>query len=221
MCFSASASFIAGATLTAAGVVSISQVRKPAHVFFACIPLLFGLQQCCEGVVWLSLSDPALAAWNAPAKYAFLVFAQTIWPFWIPLAFLLIEPSPRRRRILRYFLAAGAGASLLLTCGLLYFPANAYITGCHIEYDLGANGVQEVIRGVLYLAAIVAGPFFSSWKKAMLLAAANVASLVVTEFFFRFYLVSVWCFFAAAQSVLIILVMREIRRAQVETSPAA
>jgi hypothetical protein len=206
--------------LTAAGVISVSQVRKPAHVFFACIPLLFGLQQCCEGFVWLSLSDAALATWNTPAKYAFLIFAQTVWPIWIPLAFLLIEPSLRRRRILRYFLAAGAGASLLLTYQLLFLPANTYITGCHIEYDLGASGIQELIRGLLYIAAIVVGPFFSSWKKAILLAVANVASLVVTEFFFRFYLVSVWCFFAAAQSVLVILVMREIRRAQVETPPA-
>lgn len=212
MCFSASASFIAGAALTVAGIASISQVRKPVHLIFASMPLLFAIQQICEGFVWLSLLNPDLSTWHEPAKYAFLLFAQVIWPFWIPLSFLSIERSPKNRKIIRYFLFGGIVCSIILICRLLFFPASAQIEGCHIYYQVGAFKTILIVTGILYIAAIVVVPFFSSWKNGIALATANVVSLVTTELFYEAYLVSVWCFFAAVQSILVFLIMREIRR---------
>lgn len=212
MCFSASASFIAGAALTVAGVASISQVRKPIHLIFACIPILFAIQQVCEGFVWLSLSHTDFLEWHNPAKYAFLIFAQIVWPFWIPLSFLSIERAPERRKIIRYFLFAGIAVSIILSYRVFFSPAIAQIDGCHISYKMGAVKVQPILVDLLYIAAIVIAPFFSSWKSAIALAAVNVVSLAVTQIFFEVYLVSVWCFFAAVQSVLVFLIMREIRK---------
>lgn len=54
MCFSASASFIAGAALTATGVATLQMTARKAEIPFATIPLLFGLQQITEGLIWLS-----------------------------------------------------------------------------------------------------------------------------------------------------------------------
>lgn len=212
MCFSANASFIAGAALTVAGVVSISQVRKPGHLIFASMPLLFAIQQICEGFVWTSLTNPDYASWHEPSKYAFLLFAQVIWPFFIPLSILTIEPSSKRRKIIRYFLIIGIACSLILCYRLFFVTASAEIDGCHIAYRIGWSKTMLTITGTLYLTAIVISPFFSSWRNAIVLAFVNVVSLVTTEVFYEAYLVSVWCFFAAAQSVLVILVMRDIRR---------
>lgn len=212
MCFSASASFIAGAALAVAGVASISQVRKPHHLLFACIPLMFAIQQVCEGFVWLSLTHTDFLKWHNFAKYAFLIFAQIIWPFWIPLSFLSIERLPERRKMIRYFLFAGIAVSIMLTCRLIFSPAIAQVDGCHISYGIGTTTVLQIVTGVLYIAAIVIAPFFSSWKSAIALAVVNVVSLVVTQMFFEVYLVSVWCFFAAAQSVLVFFIVREIKR---------
>jgi len=212
MCFSANASFIAGAALTVAGVVSVSQVRKPAHLIFACMPLFFAIQQICEGFVWTSLTNPDFASWHEPSKYAFLVFAQVIWPFFIPLSILSIEPSPKKRKIILYFLFIGIACSLILCYRLFFLQASAQIDGCHIAYKIGWSKIMLAITGTLYLTAIVISPFFSSWKNAVILAAVNVLSLVTTEVFYEAYLVSVWCFFAAAQSVLVVLVMRDIKK---------
>jgi len=212
MCFSANASFIAGAALTVVGVASLSQVRKPAQVLFAAIPLMFAIQQVCEGFVWLSLSDPYFSQWHSFAKYAFLFFAQIIWPTWIPLSYYCIERSPKRRKIIRYFLFGGIVTTLLLTYRLLFMNAVAEINGCHIAYHIEGTTALLIATGILYIGAIVFAPFFSSWKTAFFLASANVLSLLVTQLFFEVYLVSVWCFFAAAQSVLIFFVMREMRR---------
>lgn len=212
MCFSASASFIAGAALTVVGVASVSQVRKPVHLVFASMPLFFAIQQICEGFVWLSLSDPNFVGWHVAVKYSFLVFAQIIWPFFIPLSFLLIEPDPKRRKIIRYFLSAGILGSGILTSRLLFFPAVAQIDGCHISYEIGAYKAMQIVTGVLYIASIVIAPFFSSWRNGIVLAVVNVVSLVVTQVFYEAYLVSVWCFFAAIQSVIVFFVMREMKQ---------
>lgn len=212
MCFSANASFIAGAVLAGVGVASLSQIRKPAHLMFASIPLLFAIQQVCEGFVWLSLSDSNFSGWHTFAKYAFLFFAQIIWPFWIPLSFLRIERVPKRRKIIGYFLYAGIAASIMLTYRLLFSTAVALIDGCHISYQINGTKTLLIVTGILYIGAIVIAPFISSWKSAIALATANVVSLLVTQLFFEVYLVSVWCFFAAAQSVLVFFVMREMRR---------
>lgn len=215
MCFSANASFIAGVALTVVGVASMSQVRKPAQLMFASIPLLFAIQQVCEGFVWLSLSEDDFAQWHGTAKYAFLIFAQIIWPTWIPLSYLLIERSPKRRKIIRYFLFGGIITTIALTYRLLFLTAVAEIDGCHISYHIDGTKPLLIITGIFYLSAIVVAPFLSSWKSAFVLASANVISLAVTQFFFDAYLVSVWCFFAAVQSVLIFFVMREMKRQSV------
>jgi hypothetical protein len=216
MCFSATASFIAGAALTVAGAVAVSQVKKPSHLLFACIPVFFGIQQLCEGILWLSFTDPGFAGWHDPAKYTFLIFAQVIWPFWIPLAFMKIERLASRRSIMRYFLYGGIVAAVMLTYRLIFYTAVADIEGCHIAYHIDSHPVIQIITGIFYLGAIVVAPFFSSWKKALILASVNVISLLATELFFHVYFVSVWCFFAAVQSVLIVLVMREIRNARAQ-----
>lgn len=51
MCFSASASFIAGASLSAIGVATLRRVESKKEIPFATIPLLFGIQQLIEGVI--------------------------------------------------------------------------------------------------------------------------------------------------------------------------
>jgi hypothetical protein len=64
MCFSASASFGAGAALTVLGVLSLRKSESRSHIMFASIPLLFAAQQFTEGFVWLSFINPKFAGLN-------------------------------------------------------------------------------------------------------------------------------------------------------------
>ena len=96
MCFSANASFVAGASLVVLGMVTLQ--RAPAYTrAFAAIPLLFGVQQCLEGLVWLSLADPPRGDGAAPALHNSL-FSHVLWPMFLPCAVLRMEPVPWRRR---------------------------------------------------------------------------------------------------------------------------
>ena len=53
MCFSASASFIAGTSLSAVGVAALKRTEARTERPFAMIPMLFGIQQMTEGIIWL------------------------------------------------------------------------------------------------------------------------------------------------------------------------
>jgi branched-subunit amino acid permease len=54
MCLSATASFIAGVSLSVLGVATVKKAERKAEIPFAMIPLLFGTQQIVEGMLWLS-----------------------------------------------------------------------------------------------------------------------------------------------------------------------
>jgi ABC-type Fe3+ transport system permease subunit len=71
---------------------------------------------------------------------------------------------------------------------------------------------MQVITWMLYLTAIIVPPFFSTWRNSIYLAITNLAALIITQIFYEAYLVSVWCFFAALQSIMVLVVLREMRR---------
>ncbi len=55
ICFSATASFVAGTSLVVLDVATLHAPRRKAETPFAATPMLFGLQQLVEGLPWLSL----------------------------------------------------------------------------------------------------------------------------------------------------------------------
>ena|SRR5690554_4072183 len=88
MCFSAEASFIAGAALTVIGVATIKKTTHKSQLWFASIPLVFGVQQLAEGVLWLTLPDPEMIQIQRVATYIFIFFAQIICLLLFPLGCL-------------------------------------------------------------------------------------------------------------------------------------
>lgn len=60
MCFSATASFVAGTSLSVISVSTLKTVKRKSGIPFAIIPLRFGIQQLVEGVIWFTLTHDAL-----------------------------------------------------------------------------------------------------------------------------------------------------------------
>lgn len=57
MCFSATASFTAGTALVAVGGLTVHRSRGKAELPLALVPMLFGVQQLTEGVLWLNMDN--------------------------------------------------------------------------------------------------------------------------------------------------------------------
>src|SRR5271156_4872473 len=107
MCFSATASFAASATLTVLGLYACSRVKHRAMLILAASPLMFAIQQASEGFLWLALSNPAWQQLQIPATYFFLFCALVWWPFWVPLSLALLEPHILQKKILVNLLTFG------------------------------------------------------------------------------------------------------------------
>jgi hypothetical protein len=93
MCFSATANFVGSAALATVGVLTLTRVRHRRELLFASLPTLFAVHQFIEGFVWLGLDgilSPKVAH-NMGA--AFMLYAQGLLPFLVPLSVLLFEPD--------------------------------------------------------------------------------------------------------------------------------
>ena len=218
MCFSAGASFAVGAGLLVPGYYTISRTVSRGMLLFACTPILFSFHQIAEGFLWLSLKNPDFASWYKPALYGYSFISQPIWPIWAPLTMWLMETDKRRKKILYYFLLFGIASFLYMFYCLITYDISAVAENGHIRYyrDFPYLNIMRPINFV----TIAVTPFLSTLRYTKLLAAAMIAALIISYFFFTNYLISVWCFFAAILSLLIILVINSNRKNVSGSSPA-
>lgn len=211
MCFSTTASFVAGGGLSVIGVASIKQARKRDKLM-AAIPLLFGIQQILEGFQWMALNSLQVAM---IPLYGFLFFASVVWPTYIPLTVFLLDK--KSRRITSWFLAMGGGLSLYYLWTLLTEPATAQITNHSVQYLCGVT-TQYSWLSIIYLLVTCGSLLISSKPIFRLLGIVSSLSVLVSYFFFSVTFVSVWCFFAAILSSLIYFYMHNHRIANSKVS---
>lgn len=176
----------------------------------AAAPVLFALQQTTEGALWLVLPSAPDGATAKVLTIAFLLFAQVLWPAYAPAAVGLVEPQPVRRRLMAGCLVAGLAIAGYFACRLATGSAQATMEERCIVYDTGGGDPMVVRLG--YLLA-VAGPLFLSFDPVIVGLGAVVGSgCVIAYQFYREAFLSVWCFFAAAGSVLIWLRLEAARK---------
>ena len=93
MCFSATANFVGSGLLGAVGVVTLTKVKHRRELLFAALPTLFAIHQFIEGFVWLGLDGILSPVVAHDMGAAFMLYAQGLLPFLLPLSVLLFEPS--------------------------------------------------------------------------------------------------------------------------------
>ena len=113
MCFSATASFVAGASLSAIGVATLAKAERRSELPFAAIPLLFAIQQLVEGIVWLTFARDAPVLREVVTN-VYSVFSHVLWPIYVPFAITFLDATPWRRKTLRAFQVAGIVVGLYL-----------------------------------------------------------------------------------------------------------
>ncbi|MGQ7868002.1 DUF6629 family protein [Sunxiuqinia sp. sy24] len=200
MCFSPEASFVSGAVITVIGVATVKKVHHPAQLVFAIIPLFFGVQQFAEGVLWLRLLTDGSETIRIFSTYFFLVMAQVIWPSLIPVSVLLMEKNEKRRKILRVLLILGMILSGYYAFCLISYQVSPRIVYYHVQYNNDFPSLLALPAFCLYLFVTIVPLFVSEVRKTKWLGILMLLSCVVTIVFFRQYLTSVWCFFAALMS---------------------
>jgi hypothetical protein len=212
MCFSASASFGASIVLGSVGLATLRKIKQPSQIPFAAIPLMFAIQQVSEGMLWIGLSDPSHASWSHFPVYIFLTFAQIVWPSWIPFSVILLEKDRVRKKTLMIFLGLGLFISIYLLYCLFAYQISAEIRGGHIHYTLNFPFAFSSLSGVFYFIPTVVSLFVSGLKRIWILGLAILLSFVATQVFFEDYVISIWCFFAAILSVLVLWITSQFNK---------
>jgi hypothetical protein len=211
MCFSAGASFVGGVVISAVGVATGIKVQKPTQRLFAVIPLLFGLQQLAEGVLWVTVRSNGHDRLQDATAYIFLITALVIWPVMVPLSMWLMEEVAKRKKILFGLMATGGVLSLFYAFCLISYDVTPQINSFHIEYINEFPGNLMQIAFLLYLTSTIAPLFISSIRRMWLFGVMITLSCLVSGIFFTQYLTSVWCFFAALISMVIYWILGDSR----------
>lgn len=207
MCFSAEASFASGTALAIVGVASFRQCKTPNQYLFASIPLMLAVQQFSEGYLWLIFSGRGNSSWQQISSYFFLLFAQVVWPFWIPLSILVLESNGKRKRIIISILVMGIMVSLFFGYRLITEPVKTEAVGHHVSYIIGTSNSLAKISGILYFLCTVFPALVSSINKMYLFGISIAISYFFSSLFFEHYIISVWCFFAAITSVIVFFIL--------------
>ena len=181
MCFSATASFTAGAALLVVGTVTTRRAGGSADLAFAAVPLLFGVQQILEGALWLTFPDEAPLL-NTVLTYVYTFFSHVLWPVYVPLAVLLMERTPWRRKVLGAIAIAGAAVALYLLILLVRRPLVSQVTGGHIAYTSPHFYALEVMT--LYLLGTCVSSLFSSHRSVRVFGVAAFLSFVAAYAFY-------------------------------------
>jgi hypothetical protein len=202
VCFSAAANFVGSGVLGAIGVVTLTKVKHRRELLFASLPTLFAIHQFTEGFVWLGLQGALSPAVAHDMGAAFMLYAQGLLPFLLPLSVLLFEPDVKSRRRMLPFLVVGAGTALYVLWALTAFPFQVYIKDHSIVYSNPAT--SSTLLGVLYVVSTCGSLFFSRVKDMVIFGAANLVILLIVMAVKEYAFTSVWCAYAAAASVIVL-----------------
>jgi hypothetical protein len=177
-------------------------VKHRRELLFASLPVLFAIHQFIEGFVWLGLDGNLSPQVTHDMGAAFMLYAQGLLPFLLPLSVLLFEPDGKGRRRMLPFVAIGVGTTLYILWALTAYPTQIFVKGNSIVYINDATNNTAV--AMLYVLATCGSLFVSKERPMVIFGLANLTILLVVMAFKRYAFTSLWCAYAAIASVIIL-----------------
>jgi uncharacterized protein DUF6629 len=203
VCFSAAANFTGSGVLGTLGVVTLTKVKHRRELLFASLPALFAIHQFIEGFVWLGLDGILSPAVTHDMGAAFVLYAQGLLPFLLPLSVFLFEPDRKSRRRMLPFTIIGGLTTLYMLWGLMAYPLQIFVRGNSIVYINPAT--NNTTLAIFYVVATCGSLFFSKVRAMVLFGAANLVILLAVMAVKRYAFTSLWCAYAAIASIIILV----------------
>ena len=203
MCFSATANFVGSGVLATIGVATLTRVKHRRELLFAALPTLFALHQFMEGFVWLGMDGILRPVVAHDMGAAFMLYAQGLLPFLLPLSVLLFEPDVTNRRRMLPFAVLGTGLTLYILWALTAYPLELSVRGNSLVYINQAT--NNTLVAVLYVIATCGSLFFSKIRMMVVFGVANLAILLTVMAIKRYAFTSLWCAYAAVASAIILI----------------
>lgn len=199
MCFDATASFAGGIVVTGLAVTTVRLVRDRRELWFASLPLIFGIHQILEGIIWRQVDQSTELSVRSPAVEAWLFIAWFLLPIWLPLSVRAFEPDQRKRTWMTALAVLGAITGTFLYLSSMAYATDVIVNGHHLEYRLPFHPGWPM--GIPYVTATCLPLLLSSRRFVNRFGVAMVLSMGVSVAIAAKEFSSVWCFFAALLSI--------------------
>ena len=204
MCFSPQADVVGGLVICAIGIDAVRHVRQRRElVALACIPLLLGVHQFIEALVWLWLQGHVPRGIGHVALWAYLLIAFVVLPVFVPLAVIALEPTRRRKWVMVPFALTGTVVAVLLLAAMVRGPVGVRLAPYHLSYDIRVTDGFAIIA--LYVAAVCGPLLMSGYRSVVIFGAVNLVAVIVIARLTVSGFASVWCAWAAVSSAAIAL----------------
>ena len=204
MCWSADADLAAGSVIMAVGVGCVAGVRRPRDIPLAALPLVLGLHQIIESVVWRGQDGTVSASAADTARTLWAIIAFPLLPLLVPIAVLLASsPATREaRRRLQALTVIGIATSAVLAVTLAQNPVTARVLGHTMGYNINVPASPLVIAG--YLAATLGALLLAPDPTLRLLGAVTTVGAATCYLIWELAFASTWCAAAAVASVILL-----------------
>jgi hypothetical protein len=177
-------------------------VKHRRELLFASLPTLFAIHQFIEGFVWLGLDGMLSSTVTHDMGAAFMLYAQGLLPFLLPLSVFLFEPNGKSRRRMVPFLVIGTLTTLYILWALAAYPTQIFVKGNSIVYINQAT--NNIYVAIIYVIATCGSLLFSQVKDMVVFGVANMVILLAVMEVKRYAFTSLWCAYAAIASLIIL-----------------
>jgi len=207
MCFSPEGDLAGGLVVTAIGIDACRHLRGRNNLLLlAATPLVLGLHQIDESLVWWSLQGHVPHLAGRIAMWIYLVIALVVVPVLVPTAIWRLEPTARRRWSLVPFVALGVVVGAVLLEAMLRGPVTVTLGSYHLAYSIGLRHGLWIIG--LYVVATCGSLLVSGYRDVVIFGVANLVVVIILARLTADGFASLWCFYAAIASGGISLHMR-------------
>jgi hypothetical protein len=201
MCFSAEASFAGAAVVGVCGIGSLALVRDKREILFAALPLGFGIHQALEGFTWLDLRGLPDGSLNGWAVHLWVLFAWALLPTWVSLAVWLLEPDPKRRRVMAPLVVIGVVLTVFMLTQAFQPGIEVRVIADNLDYVLPFSASWAL--ALPYVAATCLTPTLCTKPYVMVFGIGNFIAMSAAALLKAADYSSIWCTFAAFLSIII------------------
>lgn len=210
MCFSTTADLVAGSALTPVAVATLRQVRAPREIPFAALPAIFAVHQLGEALVWAGDDGDVSSGLAHAAAVGYAGIAFPLLPTLFPLAVFLLLDRAELRRAAAPFVGLGIVVTGYFSYAMLAHGVSVTAHAHALSYDIGAD--NGGLWAVLYVVAVIGPALLSGSGSIIAFGLVNLVGLTVVAIAYAEAFASLWCVYAAATSVLVLVHMVGRRR---------
>jgi hypothetical protein len=196
--------------ICAIGVDAVRHIhQRRDFLALAWIPVLLGVHQFIEALVWLWLQGHVPRGIGHVALWAYLLIAFVVLPVFVPLSVIALEPTRRRKRMMLPFASLGAAVAAVLLIAMVRGPVGVRLAPHHLAYSLRLPDGLWIVA--LYVVAVCGPLLVSGYRNVALFGIVNLVAVVVIARLTVSGFASVWCGWAAISSAAITLHCRMAR----------